>query len=184
MNSRLTEKLAELASIKAAAVANFERPIGGRGKQGKIRTDAAVRRAARLVEQQRRLQREIMSLGGALPASPPVSEPQPVVAHTTCTPAPAPSALADDQLRAADAQMDEARRASGARSLTDEHRAVKAELGRRWNERTTKAVRSAAGQKAAATRARRRAAGLPPKRQSFPLDNAPAGGWTDADRVR
>jgi len=88
-----------------------------------------------------------------------------------------------EQLLDADIAMMATVAPSGPRSLTPEHCAVKAELGRRTAEERTRRTRSKAGRKGAATRARRKSAGLPPKRREFSLDNAPAGGWTDADRV-
>ncbi|MGH3986077.1 MAG: helicase-related protein, partial [Pseudonocardiaceae bacterium] len=89
----------------------------------------------------------------------------------------APGDMTDEQLRATDARMDEERRASGARSITDEHRTIKAELGRR----SSVAARSASAKRGAETRARRQAAGLPPKREPFTPNKPPPGGWTDAD---
>jgi len=91
--------------------------------------------------------------------------------------------MTTEQLRNADAEMMADVQPSGPRSLTPEHCVVKAELGRRTAEERTRRTRSQAGRKGAATRARREAAGLPPKRRGFSLDNAPAGGWGDADRV-
>lgn len=93
------------------------------------------------------------------------------------------SEMTDEALTAADSAMMANHTASGARSLTDEHRAVKAELGHRNAERVRTASRARMAKKGAATRAARAAAGLPPKRRAFTFDNAPAGGWTDADRV-
>jgi len=91
--------------------------------------------------------------------------------------------MTTEQLRNADAEMMADVQPSGPRSLTPEHCVVKAELGRRTAEERTRRTRSQAGRKGAATRARRKSAGLPPKCRGFSLDNAPVGGWTDADRV-
>jgi hypothetical protein len=74
---------------------------------------------------------------------------------------PEPAEMTDEQLAEADAAMTAAHEASDAHSLTDQHRAVKAELGRRTAEQDRKEARSRAAKKA----------------------NAPAGGWTEADRV-
>lgn len=181
---RLAEKLAELAAVNTAIDNTPRNPgcVKMRGKQHNIRYDAALRRTAQLFDRMRNLEREIAALGGTVPERETPVEPK--AAPVPLRPAkPSPRGMTDEELKEADERMEAERRATGARSITEEHRAVKAELGRRWRERTTKAVRSAAGKKGAATRARRKAAGLPPMRQPFSFDNAPTGGWTDADRV-
>lgn len=179
----------ELARLEAAALANFQAPIGwshrsghgGSGKQHTNRVNAALRRATRYSEQITRTRLAIIALGGTVPDP---TTPTPAAAPPAPTPTPIPpSAMTDDELHAADTAMDAVRRETRATSLTNDHRAVKAELGRRSAARTRQSIRSAAGKKAAATRARRKAAGLPPLRQPFTMDNAPTGGWTDADRV-
>ena len=87
--------------------------------------------------------------------------------------------MTTEALRTEDAELERGYRESGAWTITERHRAIKAELG----ARAAAAARSARSKRAAATRARRKAAGLPPLRQRFALDNPPPGGWTDADRV-
>lgn len=94
-----------------------------------------------------------------------------------------PRDMTDNDLAEADASMMAGYRASGTRSLSDDHRAVKAEMGHRAAERARKESRSRAAKKSVATRARRAAAGLSPKYRAFTLDNAPVDGWTEADRV-
>ncbi|SLG39483.1 Uncharacterised protein [Mycobacteroides abscessus subsp. abscessus] len=84
-----------------------------------------------------------------------------------------------EALRAEDAELEQARRDAGAMTVTERHRAIKAELG----ARAAAAGRSARAKRGAATRARRKDAGLPPKRKQFSMDNAPGGGWSAADRV-
>jgi hypothetical protein len=91
--------------------------------------------------------------------------------------------MTTEELTAMDTTMMSDYYASGTNSLTDEHRSVKAELGYRSAERARKESRARAAKKASATRTRRAAAGLPPMRRTFSLDNAPTGGWTEADRV-
>jgi hypothetical protein len=91
--------------------------------------------------------------------------------------------MTTEELTAMDVTMMSDYYASGANSLTAEHKSVKAELGHRSAERARKESRARAAKKATATHARRAAAGLPPIRRTFSLDNAPAGGWTEADRV-
>ena len=91
--------------------------------------------------------------------------------------------MTDQQLRDTDTEMMKTALVGTRLMLTDEHRAVKAELGRRAAEQRRKESRTRAGKKGAATRARREDAGIPARRRGFSLDNAPAGGWTDADRV-
>lgn len=187
-SDRLTEALAELRQVRAAVVRVGEEPVGGRSRTKRygVRVDAKLKRVARLVEQARRLEREITALGGTVPplVEPRAERPRPVVpvrpARPVSTP---PTAMTDEDLRAADERMAAEKRASGAVSITSEHRAVKAELGRRSAIRTTRERRSAAGRKAAETRRKREALGLPPKRRSFSLNSEPPGGWTDADRV-
>ncbi|WP_280460964.1 hypothetical protein [Nocardia carnea] len=180
-NEQLSHLLAEYERVSAAAIANFQRPTGGRGKQGKQRTDAAIRRAAKFSEKLRRLESQIRAQGGTVPGT----EPTPAAERPAARPVPAapslpvPRAMTVDALRAEDAERDQARRETGARTLSERHRAIKAELG----ERSAAAARSARSKRAAATRARRKAAGLPPLRQRFALNNPPPGGWTDADRV-
>lgn len=181
----------ELARLEAASLANFQAPIGwshrsghgGSGKQHTNRVNAALRRATRYSEQITRTRLAIVALGGTVPDPTPPTTPTPANPPTpTPTPIP-PSAMTDDELHAADTAMDAVRRETRPSSLTNDHRAVKAELGRRDAGCDRQSIRSAAGKKAAATRARRKAAGLPPLRQPFTMDNAPTGGWTDADRV-
>jgi len=91
--------------------------------------------------------------------------------------------MTTEELRDADTAMMATVAPSGPRFLTPEHCAVKAELGSRDSADRARRIRSRAGREGAATRARRESAGLPSKRRGFSLDNAPAGGWTDADRV-
>lgn len=66
---------AELAAARAAAVENFNRPIGGslRTKQHGIRVDAAVRRAAELVRTAERLERELSALRNPQPEPAPLN---------------------------------------------------------------------------------------------------------------
>lgn len=66
VSSELLAALTELASLRTAAVANFERPTGGRGKKGKRRTDAALKRAAKLAEQCHAAERAVVALGGSV----------------------------------------------------------------------------------------------------------------------
>ncbi|WP_370012664.1 hypothetical protein [Nocardia cyriacigeorgica] len=181
-NEQLSRLLAEYERTAAAAIANFQRPTGGRGKQGKQRTDAAIRRAAKYSEQLRRLESQIRAQGGTVPGT----EPAPAAESLAARPAPAapslpvPRAMTVEALRAEDAELDQARRETGSPTLTDRHRAIKAELG----ARAAAAARSARSKRAAATRARRKAAGLPPRRSRFEqMFSPPPGGWTDADRV-
>lgn len=51
----------QLAELSERIVANFDRPTGGRGKQGLRRTDAAIRRGAQMVKQYRQLESAIAS---------------------------------------------------------------------------------------------------------------------------
>lgn len=95
----------------------------------------------------------------------------------------APRDMSDEELKAADSRMEEERKKAGLYSITGDHRAVKAELGRRWSEKTRKETRSRAGKKAAATRKRRAEQGQGPKRSRDPFNQPPPGGWTDADKV-
>lgn len=66
VSPELLAALTELASLRAAAVANFERPTGGRGKRGLQRTNSALRRAAKLVEQCRVAECAVVALGGSV----------------------------------------------------------------------------------------------------------------------
>ncbi|GAB4590175.1 hypothetical protein [Nocardia sp. IFM 10818] len=180
----LPDLITQYRSVAAAAIANFHTPRGGRGKQGKRRTDAALRRAAKYSQQLRDLESRILALGGTIPDLDPTPEPTP--AKPVVTQAPPLHTMTLDALRAEDAELESARRAVGSPSLTPRHRQIKTELGHRAAQRSREAVaarRSDAGKRGALTRARRKAAGLPPKRQRFALDNAPAGGWTDEDCV-
>lgn len=180
---RLTPLLAEYGRTLAATIANFERRGGGRGKQGKRQTDAALRRGAQFSEQLRRLESEIHALGGTLPGSEPDATPDPVPAEPITGPTD-PRTMTREALQAEDATLETERREAGARTLLPRHRAIKAELGayaaadlRARNS----ARRSASAKRGAATRAARKAAGLPPKRLEW--CSPPPGGWTDADRV-
>ncbi|WP_280411337.1 hypothetical protein [Nocardia asiatica] len=182
-NERLSHLLAEYERTAAQAIANFQRPTGGRGKQGKQRTDAAIRRGAKFSEQLRRLESAIRAQGGTVPGT----EPKPAAERPAARPVqpapvpslPVPRAMTLEALKAEDAALDHTRREAGSRTITERHRAIKAELG----ARSAAAARSARSKRAAATRARRKAAGLPPLRRQFTFNNPPPGGWTDADRV-
>lgn len=61
-SAELVEARAELARLNAAAVANFLAPVGGRGKQGKRRADASIRRGAQYVELIKQAERKVAAL--------------------------------------------------------------------------------------------------------------------------
>src|SRR5487761_1370456 len=158
----VTQLLHEHARVSAAAIANFH-STGGHGKQGKLRTDAALKRAAKYSDQLRRLDSAIRALGGAVPGVEPQETPR-----FECTPvAVLPVSMTLEALHAEDAALEQERRAVGSYSVSPRHRAIKAELGSRNLAIRTAARRSVAGKKAAAPRARRNAAGLPPKQSRF-----------------
>lgn len=181
------ELLAELERVEATITRiSNTRPWGSsRTKRFGRRVDAQLRRTAELFRQRRRLMTEIRALGGEVKEYSERLERESVAAPSPVAPKRVfnPRGMTDDELKAEDQRMNAEKRAVGAYSITDEHRAVKAELGRRSAVRTTQARRSAAGKKAAETRRRREAMGLPPKKRGFSLNNPPPGGWTEADRV-
>ncbi|MCM6776272.1 hypothetical protein NDR87_18740 [Nocardia sp. CDC159] len=97
---------------------------------------------------------------------------------------PDPRTMTREALKAEDAELDRIRRATKVWTLTPRHRAVKSALGdfaAADVRARTAARRSEAAKRGAVTRARRKAAGLPPKR--LEMFSPPPGGWTDADRV-
>lgn len=191
-SERLPQLLAEYQSVSEAMVANFERPTGGRGKQGLQRTDAAIRRGAKFAAQLRQLENQIRAAGGVVPgfASAPKPEPAPrpefvgprLPDQRTMTQVALKRTR--EELKAEDARLDAVRRAAKLWTLTPWHRAVKSALGEYAaadvRARAT-ARRSEAAKRGAATRAHRKAAGLPPKH--LEMFSPPPGGWTDADRV-
>lgn len=186
----LPDLLAEYQRVSKAMVANFERPTGGRGKQGLRRTDAAIRRGAEFAGQLRQLESQIRAAGGEVPGFAPQPKPAPrpefvgprMPDQRTMT----QIALkrTQDELKAEDIRLDEVRRAAKVWTLTPWHRAVKSALGEYAAadaRARTAARRSAGAKRGAVTRARRQAAGLPPKR--LEMFSPPPGGWTDADLV-
>lgn len=184
----LPQLLAEYERVSGAMVANFERPTGGRGKQGLRRTDAAIRRGAQYSQQLRQLGNQIRAAGGEVPGF--TSAPKPERAPKLERPEfvgpqlPDPRTMSREALRTEDVELDQARRAAGRHSITERHRAIKSALGAfaAADIRARSAARrSEAAKRGAATRARRKAAGLPPMR--LEMFAPPPGGWTDADRA-
>jgi hypothetical protein len=184
--SRLAELFAEYERVSKTMVANFERPTGGRGKQGLRRTDAAIRRGAQYAEQLRQLASQIRAAGGEVPGfvSKPERMPKPARPEFVGPRQPDPRTMTREALRVEDAALERVRQTTKRYTVTDRHRAIKAALGAyavadmraRAAER-----RSEAAKRGAATRAKRKAAGLPPKR--LEMFSPPPGGWTDTDRV-
>ena len=76
MSETLSDLLAEYQRTMDAMVANFDRPAGGRGKQGLRRTDAAIRRGAKYAEQLRQLESRIRAAGGEVPGFASAPKPQ------------------------------------------------------------------------------------------------------------
>ncbi|WP_280393091.1 hypothetical protein [Nocardia wallacei] len=184
--SDLPQLLAEYERVSAALVANFRDYGWGRGKQAKRRTAGALRRGAKYSEQLRQLENQIRAAGGEVPgfASKRESTPKPVRPEFVGPRQPDPRTMTREALKAEDVRLDEIRKAAGRHSITDRHRAVKSALGAyaAADIRARAAVRrSEAAKRGAATRAKRKAAGLPPKHLECFMP--PPGGWTEADRV-
>lgn len=190
MSESLADLLAEYQRVSKAMVANFERPTGGRGKQGLRRTDAAIRRGAKFAQEVRQLESQIRAAGGEVPGFP--SEPKPQRAPIAQRPkpeqpdligSPDPRTMSREELQTEDAVLEQARRAART-TVTPRHQAIRSALGAYAAadiRARTAARRSAGAKRGAVTRARRKAAGLPPKR--LEMFSPPPGGWTDADRV-
>jgi hypothetical protein len=186
---RLAQLLAEYERVSAAATANADNAAGGRGKQGKRRYDAALRRGAAFSKQLRQLENQIHAAGGEIPRDEPTPKPErPVFVGPVLPDHRAMTQIAlkmtREALKAEDANLDEIRRAAKIWTLTPWHRAVKSALGEHAAadaRARTAARRSDAAKRGAVTRARRKAAGLPPKHLEPFMP--PPGGWTDADRV-
>lgn len=190
---RIDQLLAEYERVSAAMVANFDRPTGGRGKQGLRRTDAAIRRGAKFAEQLRQLENRIRAAGGEAPGFASAPKPKPAPRPEFVGPRmPDQRAMTQialkgmrEELKAEDVRLDEIRRAAKVWTLTPWHSAVKAALGEyaAADIRARSAARRSEGAKrGAVTRARRKAAGLPPKR--LEMFGPPPGGWTAADLVK
>jgi hypothetical protein len=170
--------------------ANFDRPTGGRGKQGLRRTDAAIRRGAKYAEQLRQLASRIRAAGGEVPGFASAPKPQrapiaqrPKLEQPDLIGSPDPRTMTREELQAEDVELERARRAAGV-TVTPRQRAIRSALGAyvAADMRARAAARrSDAAKRGAVTRARRKAAGLPPKRLEMFMP--PPGGWTDADRV-
>lgn len=184
----LPQLLAEYERVSAALVANFRDYGWGRGKQAKRRTDGALRRGAKYSEQLRQLENQIRAAGGEVPGFTSTPEPErapkPVRPEFVGPHQPDPRTMTREALKAEDVRLDEIRKAAGRHSITDRHRAVKSALGAyaAADIRARNAARrSEAAKRGAATRAKRKAAGLPPKHLECFMP--PPGGWTEADRV-
>ena len=172
---------AHLAFITSEAL--FDTVV--RHGQGEIDPDTFQETTVEVKETRARAWIHLPGMGPARQWAPAVATaPRPAPGPAPAGP-PAPRDMTNEALKAEDAELEAERRAAGALSIGDRHRSIKAELGRRSAIGTTKARRSAAGRKAAETRARRKAAGLGPKRSRFDelFNSPPPGGWTDADRV-
>lgn len=185
VTERLAQLLAEYERLAATAKANADNAGGGRGKQGKIRYDAALKRAAKYSAQLVRLERQIRALGGEIPRVEPAPKPERAPKVEFVGPRqPDPRTMTREALKAEDAELDQARKAAGRHSITDRHRAIKAALGAYAAadlRARAAARRSEAAKRGAVTRAKRKAAGLPPKHLECFMP--PPGGWTEADRV-
>ncbi len=186
----LPQLLAEYERVSKAATDNANNAAGGRGKQGKRRYDAALRRGAKFSQQLRQLENQIRTAGGAVPGSAPEPKPAPrpefvgprMPDQRTMTQI--ALKMTREELKSEDVRLDEIRRAAKVWTLTPWHRAVKSALGEYAAadaRARTAARRSEGAKRGAVTRARRKAAGLPPKR--LEMFSPPPGGWTDADLV-
>jgi len=183
----LSRLLAEHQRILGAVMATANNAGGGRGKQAKRRYDGALRRTAKYFEQLRQVEAQIRALGGTVPADEPESKPVPKpkrIPEFVGPQQPDPRTMTREALRAEDAELDRLRKAAKRYTVTDRHRAVKAALGAyaAADMRARATVRrSEAAKRGAVTRAKRKAAGLPPKHLECFMP--PPGGWTDADLV-
>lgn len=185
---RLSQLLVEHRRILAVATSTANNAGGGRGKQAKRRYDGALHRTAKYFEQLRQLERQIHALGGEIPRDEPAPKPVPAPkAEPLELVGPQqlnPRMMSREALRAEDVELDRLRRAQGSHSITSRHREMRSALGAYAaadiRARAT-ARRSDAAKRGAVTRAKRKAAGLPPKR--LEMFSPPPGGWTDADRV-
>ena len=184
---RLPELLAERERILAAATATANNAGGGRGKQAKRRYDGALHRTAKYFEQLRQVEAQIRALGGTVPADEPEPKPVPKTERIPEFVGPQrldPRTMTREALKAEDAELDRIRKAAKICTITDRHRAIKSALGKyaAADLGARNAVRrSAAAKRGAVTRAKRKAAGLPPKHLECFMP--PPGGWTDADLV-
>lgn len=188
-NDRLAQLLAEHQRILAAAMATANNAGGGRGKQAKRRYDGALHRTAQYFEQLRQLEAQIRALGGEIPREEPAPKPvrlefvgprlldQRAMTQVALK-------MTREELKAEDVKLDAIRRAAKIWTFTLWHRAIKSALGEHAAadaRARTHAHRSEGAKRGAVTRAKRKAAGLPPKRLECFMP--PPGGWTDADLV-
>jgi len=185
----MAQLLAEHRRILAVIMATANNAGGGRGKQAKRRYDGALHRTAKGFEQLHRIEAQIRALGGEIPRDEPA--PQPVRLEFVGPRLPDQRTMTQvavkmgrEALKAEDVRLDGIRRAAKIWTLTPWHRAIKSALGEyaAADARARVAAhRSEGAKRGAMTRARRKAAGLPPKSKECFMP--PPGGWTDADRV-